>query len=119
MVRAATGAIFACPIVRCETLVGGLATLQAAGFRAVGLDAGAEQSIFSEAPEHRVVYVLGSESRGLSSDVAAQLDRVVSIPMAGPTESLNVAVAAGLVCYHAAGLLGPGSKPAPAPSSDQ
>ena len=39
VVRAAAGSIFECPIVRCESLPTGLATLQAAGFSCVGLDA--------------------------------------------------------------------------------
>ncbi len=105
VVRAATGSIFECPILRCESLTLGLAALQAAGFSCVGLAADAEQSLFSVEPSHRSVFVLGSESAGLSEDVCGILDQTVSIPMAGPLDSLNVAVAAGLVCFHAAGLL--------------
>ena len=104
VVRAAVGSIFACPILRCETLVAGLAALQAGGFTLYGLDAGGEAELFDVDPAHRAVFVLGSEARGLSEDVAGLLDRRVSIPMVGPLESLNVAVAAGLVAYHAAGL---------------
>ena len=104
VVRAAVGSVFACPILRCETLVGGLAALQAAGFEVYGLDAGGDAGLFDVAPAHRSVFVLGSEARGLSEEVAGQVDHRLSIPMAGPLESLNVAVAAGLVAYHAAGL---------------
>jgi 23S rRNA (guanosine2251-2'-O)-methyltransferase len=107
VVRAAAGAIFECPIVRCDSLVGGLASLQAAGFNAFGLDANAKRSLFETEPGHRAVYILGSEALGLSEDVRGMLDEPVSIPMAGSLESLNVAVAAGLVSFHAAGLLGP------------
>lgn len=106
VVRAAVGAIFECPIVRCESLVTGLATLQGAGFRLHGLAAEAETSLFEAAPAHRAAWVLGSESRGLSPEVEGLLDTPVSIPMVGRLESLNVAVAAGLVAYQAAGLLG-------------
>jgi 23S rRNA (guanosine2251-2'-O)-methyltransferase len=105
VVRAAAGSIFECPIIRCESLTTGLAALQAAGFSCIGLDAGAEHSLFSTSPPHRAVFVLGSEATGLSPDVRGLLDEHVSIPMAGALESLNVAVAAGLVCFHAAGLL--------------
>jgi 23S rRNA (guanosine2251-2'-O)-methyltransferase len=105
VVRAASGSIFDCPILLCESLPVGLAALQAAGFTCIGLDAQADAPLFGSEPPRRAVFVLGSESRGLSDDVAGMLDRRVSIPMAGPVESLNVAVAAGLVCFHAAGLL--------------
>lgn len=105
VVRAAAGAIFACPIVVCDDLAAGLAQLQGAGFTGLGLDARASESLFASEPPHRAVYVLGSESAGLSESVASLLDRRVSIPMHASVESLNVAVAAGLVAYHATGLL--------------
>ncbi len=108
VVRAAAGALFECPILLCDSLVSGLGILQAAGYSCCGLDAGAERSLFESDVPHRSVFVLGSEARGLSKDVRALLDDLVSIPMVGPIESLNVAVAAGLVCFHAAGLLGVG-----------
>jgi len=108
VVRAAAGSIFECPIIRCESLSAGLAVLQAAGFSCIGLDAEAESSLFSTSPPHRAAFVLGSEAEGLSAAVRDLLDDTASIPMAGTLESLNVAVAAGLVCFHAAGLLAPG-----------
>ncbi len=45
--------------------------------------------------------VVGSESHGLSADEISAADRAVSIPMKGSTESLNVAVAAGILLYEA------------------
>jgi 23S rRNA (guanosine2251-2'-O)-methyltransferase len=44
-----------------------------------------------------MVVVVGSEGKGLSRLVRENCDTVVSIPMAGPTESLNASVAAGVV----------------------
>lgn len=107
VVRAAAGSIFDCPIVVCESLGEGLATLQGAGFLLFGLAADAQRSLFETAPPHRAVFVLGGESQGLSTAVAALLDERVGIPMQTGVESLNVAVAAGLVCYHASGLTTP------------
>ncbi len=45
--------------------------------------------------------IMGSESHGLSTDEISVADHVVSIPMKGSTESLNVAVAAGILLYEA------------------
>ena len=45
--------------------------------------------------------VMGSESLGLSAAEISAADRAVSIPMKGSTESLNVAVAAGILLYEA------------------
>ncbi len=106
VVRAASGAVFECPILRCETIGSGIAALQAAGFTCFGLDSRPDRpSLFETPVPHRAAFFLGSESRGLSEDVTSQLDEHVRIPMPGRLESLNVAVAAGLVAYHAAGLL--------------
>ncbi|MDO8541130.1 MAG: RNA methyltransferase [Opitutaceae bacterium] len=44
------------------------------------------------------VVVIGSEGRGLSPGVAAQVTRRVSIPKFGRAESLNAAIAAAIVC---------------------
>lgn len=46
------------------------------------------------------VVVIGSEGRGLSPAVAATLTERVTIPRFGGAESLNAAVAAGIVCAH-------------------
>ncbi|MBI5688741.1 MAG: RNA methyltransferase [Verrucomicrobia bacterium] len=46
------------------------------------------------------VVVVGSEGQGLSPAVAACLSRRVTIPRLGAAESLNAAVAAGIVCAH-------------------
>jgi tRNA G18 (ribose-2'-O)-methylase SpoU len=44
---------------------------------------------------------MGAESAGLSEKDLAATDESVAIPMQGSTESLNVAVAAGILLYEA------------------
>jgi tRNA G18 (ribose-2'-O)-methylase SpoU len=44
--------------------------------------------------------VLGSEADGLPVELDGHIDEWVSIPMAGRTESLNVAMAGTLLCYE-------------------
>ena len=46
------------------------------------------------------VVVIGSEGRGLSPEVAAKVTRRITIPRYGQAESLNAAVAAGIICAH-------------------
>jgi TrmH family RNA methyltransferase len=45
--------------------------------------------------------IMGSESAGLSDEIAALCDARVKIPMSGETESLNLSVAAALMLYEA------------------
>jgi RNA methyltransferase, TrmH family len=49
-----------------------------------------------------VAFLLGEEAGGLGADVLALADGRVTIPMAGMAESLNVAVAAGVLLFEAA-----------------
>lgn len=49
-------------------------------------------------PLRDVVVVIGSEGRGLSPAVAAQLTRRITIPRRGRAESLNAAIAGAIVC---------------------
>ena len=49
-----------------------------------------------------VAFVLGQEAGGLAADTAARADRRITIPMGGRAESLNVAVAAGVLLFEAA-----------------
>lgn len=47
-----------------------------------------------------VAIVLGSEAHGLPAELDAHVDEWVRIEMAGPTESLNVAMAGTLLCFE-------------------
>lgn len=44
--------------------------------------------------------VLGSESHGVSEDIFKLCNKKITIPAFGQTESLNVAVAAGIIIHH-------------------
>jgi TrmH family RNA methyltransferase len=46
--------------------------------------------------------IVGSEARGLTPEEVGQIDEQTKIPMKAPVESLNAAVAAGIVLYEAA-----------------
>ena len=53
-----------------------------------------------ERPPARLGIVVGNEGAGLTDSVRSSVDRLVSIPMADRSESLNVAVAAGILLYE-------------------
>lgn len=61
------------------------------------------QPFFSEGlrlPHSRVVVVVGNENAGVDPGIQQICDRILSLPMYGFKESLNVAVAFGIVSYH-------------------
>lgn len=48
----------------------------------------------------RMAIVVGNEGSGLSADVRGRADRTISLPIASGVESLNVAVAAGIILHE-------------------
>jgi RNA methyltransferase, TrmH family len=69
---------------------------RAAGVAVLGADLGGE-SVYGLGAVADAVLVVGSEGRGPSEAVRAELTRRVTIPRVGGAESLNAAVAAGIV----------------------
>lgn len=51
-------------------------------------------------PPDRLALVVGNEGAGLSSEGRARIGQSVSIPIASAVESLNVAVATGIILYQ-------------------
>lgn len=99
VIKASAGIAFKAPIIPCETLVPALEQLQSAGAIVASLEGGSTTSLFDYRPSKSVVYVLGSETDGVSSQVSYLADVKLHIPMGAGVESLNVAVAASLVAY--------------------
>jgi 23S rRNA (guanosine2251-2'-O)-methyltransferase len=100
VVKASAGVAFRAPILKAFTAAEAVAALKAVGFHVVGLDAGGDDDLFSAHLPEPVAFVLGSETAGLSPDVAELVDTWVSIPMAAGVESLNVSAAAAVVCFE-------------------
>jgi 23S rRNA (guanosine2251-2'-O)-methyltransferase len=97
VIKASAGLAFEAPVLRAGTSGEAVDTLRSAGFRVFGLAAAAARSLFDAPPFPACsAFVLGSETGGLSVAV----DETVAIPMAGAVESLNVAVAAGVLCFE-------------------
>lgn len=78
------------------------AALREKGFRilATRLDP-TSASLYEADLTGNVALVLGNEHRGVSDEAAAGADALLSIPMRGMIESLNVSVAAAVCLYEA------------------
>lgn len=102
VVRASAGAIFAVPVLESADAPVALDRLGAQGRRRIGTVATGGRPYTRVDLGGAVAIVLGSEAHGLPDAVTDRLDEVVSIPMAGETESLNLAVAGSVLCFEAA-----------------
>jgi 23S rRNA (guanosine2251-2'-O)-methyltransferase len=101
LAKAAAGAIDAVPHARVTNLSRALDQLTDLGWRAVGLDGEATESLEDVLDAQPTVLVLGSEGEGLRRLVGEHCDALGRIPMPGGFESLNVATAAAIALYEA------------------
>ena len=95
--RTSAGAAARVPVARATNLTRTLKEWSEAGLQVVGLDADGDIPLDEFDASGPLVVVVGSEGKGLSRLVRQNCDAVISIPMAGPMESLNASVAAGVV----------------------
>ncbi len=95
--RTSAGAAARVSVARATNLNRTLRDWSDAGLQVVGLDADGDTTLDDLEGTGPLVVVVGSEGKGLSRLVRENCDAVVSIPMSGPTESLNASVAAGVV----------------------
>ncbi|OBA84490.1 23S rRNA (guanosine(2251)-2'-O)-methyltransferase RlmB [Mycobacterium sp. 1164966.3] len=95
--RTSAGAAARIPVARATNLTRALKDWADHGLRLIGLDADGDTPLDDLDGTDPVVLVVGSEGKGLSRLVRQNCDEVVSIPMAGQSESLNASVAAGVV----------------------
>ncbi len=99
--RASMGSAFHLPVVRSRAIAGLLAEWRHAGLRIVATVPRGGQSMYDVDFTPPTAIVLGGEGAGLPDDLMASADARVSIPMRGPIESLNAAVAAAVLLYEA------------------
>ncbi len=95
--KASAGALARLRVARATNLARTLIAYDKAGLTIVGLAADATVSLSDlQVAADPMVLVIGSEGRGLSRLVSEACQVRVRIPMAGPVESLNAGVAAGV-----------------------
>ncbi len=100
--KASAGAVEHLPVARVRNLADFLADAKRAGMWCYGADAGAPLGYDEIDYASAAVLVVGSEGRGLRPRVAAGCDALVSIPLRGRIDSLNVGAAAAVLMYAVA-----------------
>jgi 23S rRNA (guanosine2251-2'-O)-methyltransferase len=99
--KVAAGAAETVPLVSVVNLARTLRDLKDRGIWLVGTDDTASSTIFEADLAGPLALVMGSEGEGMRRLTRECCDQLVSIPMAGAVESLNVSVAAGVALFEA------------------
>lgn len=98
--RTAAGALQALPCILVHNLTWALDRCRATGFWCYGAAADGALDYAEADFAPRTVLVLGAEGRGLAPLVRRHCDALVRLPMRGGVQSLNAAVAAGILMYE-------------------
>lgn len=102
VLKASAGTASQIPVARVGNLGNQIMALKERGYWVVGAEGTGETTVWDMDWDRPLALVMGSEGSGLSKRVADACDYLVSIPLRGPAESLNVSVAAGILLFAAA-----------------
>ena len=97
-VRSAQGSHFNIPIIR-GNLNEWIDRLKNTGIPVIGTGLKNANTHQGNSPLDRFALLMGNEGSGVSPELLEMADQVVKIPMYGKAESLNVAVATGILLY--------------------
>ena len=113
--KVASGAAESVPFVAVVNLARALRDLKQRNVWIVGTSDAATRSIYDADLTGPTALVMGGEGEGMRRLTRDHCDELVSIPMAGVVESLNVSVAAGVVLFEAVRQRRAGNQAATAP----
>ncbi len=100
VIRATMGAIFRVNMIYVNDLLVTLDELKNNGIRILATDLNATQTIY-ETDFNKSAIIIGNEANGVSNNVLDISNEKIKIPMQGRAESLNAAIATGIVIYEA------------------
>ena len=98
-IRVSVGAALTMPFARFAPDDDPIAVLRQAGFEPIALSPSGRERLSDLKPPARAAVLLGAEGPGLPAELMDRA-RTVSIPMSAGWDSLNVAVAGGIVLHH-------------------
>lgn len=101
VIRSTMGSIYRMPFLYVDDLAQVLDELKGYGITAYA--AHLEGAGYYDEEDYRMgcAFLIGNEGNGLSDEITARADRKIKIPMHGSVESLNAAMAAGILMYEA------------------
>ena len=97
LLKSSTGAIEHVDIVQVTNIADTIDTLKKYGYFIYGAEADGTSNYYEEKYPEKICLVLGSEGKGMRKKVKDHCDKILSIPLKGKINSLNVSVANGIL----------------------
>ena len=99
-VKASMGSLFSVPVAHVPDAGTFFAWAHEAGIQVLATSSRADSDLWSTGYRPPLALLLGSEGAGLPADLLERASQRIRIPMTGTAESLNLAVAAGVMLYE-------------------
>lgn len=100
VIKASAGTVFTIPLVAVQGTQQALAALKKAGVKVYGLAGEGKERISGQQFTEATLFVLGNESKGIPPAARALCEKMLSVPISGRAESLNVAAAGAVALYE-------------------
>jgi len=105
VVRSTTGSLFHLPVAVGAELADVIGRAHSAGLQVLAADIKGEDLLSARRDgelARPTAWVFGNEARGLADELLTLVDRVVTVPIYGRAESMNLATAASVCLYESA-----------------
>lgn len=100
IVRAAAGSLFRMPVFAAGSAEQAVSILKAAGKTILATGFDTKFCYYDVNMEKNIGLIIGNEGNGISAELMDMAHQVIRIPMDGNIDSLNAAVAAGILMYE-------------------
>ncbi len=102
VIRSTMGSIYRMPFIYVEDVLSLKNTFREKGIRSFAAHLNGKNSYDCEDYTGGTAFLIGNEGKGLTETAAEAADCLIRIPMCGQVESLNAAMAAGILMYETA-----------------
>jgi 23S rRNA (guanosine2251-2'-O)-methyltransferase len=96
----ASGAAETVPYILVSNLARALDKIKDSNVWVIGTSGDAQQTVYDSSASNRMALVMGSEGKGMRRLTREACDELISIPMQGSVESLNISVATAVCLYE-------------------
>ena len=102
VIRSTMGSVYRMPFLYVESVVSLIQELKKHNIRTFAAHLKGRNSYDQESYTGGTAFLIGNEGKGLTEEAANSADCLIRIPMCGKVESLNAAMASGILMYEAA-----------------
>ncbi len=102
VIRSTMGSVYRMPFLYVESVVSLTQELKKHNIRTFAAHLKGRNSYDQESYTGGTAFLIGNEGKGLTEEAAHSADCLIRIPMCGKVESLNAAMASGILMYEAA-----------------